>query len=137
MFAEVLEFAGWKTVEEAMRFWIYWPRTWFSERNFKLSSLTISTLWLKSIKKSVCWIYKWFYLLTCFEVPEFEQSTGLFLPDLLLLAMVELVLVSLNCFANCLESILKKLMSYQTMIVNIPSSARGKSSIFSADIFII
>lgn len=33
----------WKTEEEAIRFCIYCPSTWFSERSFKLSSFTDST----------------------------------------------------------------------------------------------
>lgn len=34
----------WKTLEADMRFSMYWPRTWFSDFNFRFSSLTASTL---------------------------------------------------------------------------------------------
>lgn len=33
----------WKTLEADMRFSMYWPRTWFSDFNFRFSSLTAST----------------------------------------------------------------------------------------------
>lgn len=33
----------WKTLDADMRFSMYWPRTWFSDFNFKFSSLTAST----------------------------------------------------------------------------------------------
>lgn len=33
----------WNTLEADMRFSIYWPSTWFSDRNFKFSSFTLST----------------------------------------------------------------------------------------------
>jgi hypothetical protein len=42
--------AGWKTLEAAMRFSMYCPNTWFSDRNLKFSSFTLSTLDDKSSK---------------------------------------------------------------------------------------
>lgn len=33
----------WKTLEADMRFSMYWPRTWFSDFNFRFSSFTAST----------------------------------------------------------------------------------------------
>lgn len=41
----------WKTLEADMRFSMYWPRTWFSDFNFKFSSLTVSTRADRSARK--------------------------------------------------------------------------------------
>ena len=41
----------WKTLEAAIKFSMYWPRTWFSDLSFKFSSLTLSTLCERSEKK--------------------------------------------------------------------------------------
>jgi hypothetical protein len=39
----VLGEVDWKTLEADIRFSMYCPKTWFSERNFKFSSFTLST----------------------------------------------------------------------------------------------
>lgn len=39
----VVVFVDWNTDDADIKFSIYWPSTWFSERNFKFSSLTPST----------------------------------------------------------------------------------------------
>lgn len=41
-------FVAWKSDVVPIKFFIYFPSTMFSDRNFTLSSLTFSTLWLKS-----------------------------------------------------------------------------------------
>ena len=41
-------FAGWKTEDAAIKFSMYWPRTWFSDLSLRFSSLTLSTLELRS-----------------------------------------------------------------------------------------
>lgn len=38
----------WKTLLAAIRFSMYWPRTWFSDFNLRFSSFTESTLWDRS-----------------------------------------------------------------------------------------
>ncbi|PWA32491.1 hypothetical protein CCH79_00016678 [Gambusia affinis] len=50
----------WKTLEADMRFSMYWPRTWFSDFNFRFSSFTASTRADSECKETfspskVCW----------------------------------------------------------------------------------
>lgn len=43
----------WNTLDADIKFSIYWPRTWFSDLNFRFSSLTLSTLCDKSATEKV------------------------------------------------------------------------------------
>lgn len=49
-FLWTLGVVDWNTDDADIKFSIYCPRTWFSERSFKFSSLTESTLWDRSEK---------------------------------------------------------------------------------------
>lgn len=42
--------ADWNTLLAAMRFSMYWPRTWFSDFSFKFSTFTESTRDDKSVR---------------------------------------------------------------------------------------
>ena len=44
----ILVEVDWNTELAAIRFSIYWPRTWFSDLSFKFSSFTLSTRWERS-----------------------------------------------------------------------------------------
>lgn len=48
----------WNTLDADIRFSMYCPRTWFSERNFKFSSFTLSTRCDKSVITSEHY-YRW------------------------------------------------------------------------------
>lgn len=49
----VLGDVDWKTEDADMRFSIYCPSTWFSDRNFRFSSFTLSTRCDKSVGRQV------------------------------------------------------------------------------------
>jgi len=57
-------FVAWKSDVVPIKFFIYFPSTIFSDRNLTLSSLTFSTLWLKSEKNE-----KPFQSLNQFKLP--------------------------------------------------------------------
>lgn len=42
-FCTLLGVVDWNTEEADIRFSMYWPSTWFSERSFRFSSFTLST----------------------------------------------------------------------------------------------
>lgn len=61
----VLGEVDWNTLEADIRFSMYCPKTWFSDRNFKFSSFTLSTRWDKSASTHVN-IANGFLLFVCF-----------------------------------------------------------------------
>lgn len=55
----LFELVDWNTDEADIKFSMYWPSTWFSERNLRFSSFTLSTRCDKSIrnmKNNVLWV---------------------------------------------------------------------------------
>lgn len=83
----VVAFVDWNTDDADIKFSIYWPSTWFSERNFKFSSFTPSTRCDKSEIKQVSnrlSYENWpksgmFYRPACFEARALVKSIVPFL----------------------------------------------------------
>lgn len=53
-FLWTLGVVDWNTDDADIKFSMYWPKTWFSERSFKFSSFTESTLWDRSVNNHFC-----------------------------------------------------------------------------------
>lgn len=53
-----------------MRFSMYWPKTWFSDRNFRFSSLTLSTRWERSDERNITFLSGYFSwdILACLRI---------------------------------------------------------------------
>ena len=65
----VLGDVDWKTLEAAIKFSMYWPRTWFSDFSFKFSSLTLSTRCERYVNiKEWITIWKKFMKFMCFTI---------------------------------------------------------------------